>query len=114
MYKSLKIFFILIFLLMIILPNLAQSTNLDMNLTNNLDYNNVTNDANQNLSNTTVENQNTNTSYNPQIFQSGTTSSFSNLPEANLGLSNILSIILIVIGILLVLLAIAILIRLKH
>jgi len=36
---------------------------------------------------------------------------FSNLPEANLGLNNVLSIILICIGILLILLAIAILIK---
>lgn len=37
----------------------------------------------------------------------------SNLPEANLGLNNILNIILISIGVLLILFAIAILIRLK-
>ena len=39
--------------------------------------------------------------------------SLSNLPEANLGLNNILNVILIAIGFLLILLAIAILIRLK-
>ena len=38
----------------------------------------------------------------------------SSIPEANLGLNNILNIILIAIGILLILLAIAILIRLKQ
>ena len=37
----------------------------------------------------------------------------SNLPEANLGLNNILNVILISIGVLLILFAIAILIRLK-
>lgn len=37
----------------------------------------------------------------------------SNLPEANLGLNNILNVLLIAIGILLILFAIAILIRLK-
>ncbi len=39
--------------------------------------------------------------------------SLSNLPEANLGLNNILNVILISIGVLLILFAIAILIRLK-
>ena len=39
--------------------------------------------------------------------------SLSKLPEANLGLNNILNVILISIGILLILFAIAILIRLK-
>lgn len=43
-----------------------------------------------------------------------TTSVVSSLPEAQLGLTNILNILLIVIGILLILLAIAILIRLKN
>lgn len=43
-----------------------------------------------------------------------TTSTVSSLPESDLGLTNILNIMLIVIGLLLILLAIAILIRLKH
>lgn len=41
-------------------------------------------------------------------------SPLSNLPEANLGLNNILNVILIAIGVLLILFAIAILIRLKN
>lgn len=58
---------------------------------------------------------NSNTNANSQtVYQSSAVNTLSNLPEANLGLSNILSIILIVIGVLLILLAIAILIRLKH
>lgn len=43
-----------------------------------------------------------------------TVTPLSNLPEANLGLNNILNVILISIGVLLILFAIAILIRLKH
>lgn len=43
-----------------------------------------------------------------------TTSLLDSMPEADLGLTNILNIFLIVIGILLILLGIAILIRLKH
>lgn len=42
-----------------------------------------------------------------------TVTPLSNLPEANLGLNNILNVILISIGVLLILFAIAILIRLK-
>ncbi len=51
---------------------------------------------------------------NNQTYTSSTVSALESLPEANLGLSNILSIILIVIGALIILLAIAIIIRLKN
>ena len=112
MSKSLRIFFIIIIALIVILPNFIQATNIDMNLTNNLDSNNITNGINQNLTNTSnssTQNTNTFTPSNPQtVLGSSTSGSLSNLPEANLGLSNILSIILIVIGVLLIL------IRLKH
>lgn len=120
MSKSLKIFFVVFILLMIILSNFVQATSIDMNLTNTLTSNNISSNINQNISNTSnnfAENRNTNSlvpSNQQTTFESSTTSSLSNLPEANLGLSNILSIILIVIGVLLILLAIAILIRLKH
>lgn len=122
MSKSLKILFIITIMLMLILPNFLQATSIDMNLTNTLNSNTNTNEINNNLANTsntsnqiTNANDNTNIPSNPQtVIQSSSTSSLSNLPEANLGLSNILSIILIVIGVLLILLAIAILIRLKH
>lgn len=119
MSKCLKIFFVVFILLMIILSNFVQATSIDMNLTNT-SSNNVSNDVNQNISNTSnnsTENTNTNlpiTSNQQTTFESNATTSLSNLPEANLGLSNILSIILIVIGVLLIFLAIAILIRLKH
>lgn len=56
------------------------------------------------------------TEENTDILQSATVTSvtsLSNLPEANLGLNNILNILLIAIGFLLILFAIAILIRLK-
>ncbi len=125
MSKSLKIFFIMVIILMVILPNFIQATSIDMNLTNDLN-NSITNNTNsstitnssnnnelnQNLINSSIQN-----TINPDsqtYYQSSTTGTLSNLPEANLGLSNILCIILIVIGVLLILLAIAILIRLKH
>ena len=56
------------------------------------------------------------TEENTDVLQSATVTSvtsLSNLPEANLGLNNILNILLIAIGFLLILFAIAILIRLK-
>ena len=48
-----------------------------------------------------------------QVSTVTSVTSLSNLPEANLGLNNILNILLIAIGVLLILFAIAILIRLK-
>lgn len=48
-----------------------------------------------------------------QVATVTSVTSLSNLPEANLGLNNILNILLISIGVLLILFAIAILIRLK-
>lgn len=121
MSKFLKMFFVVFILLMIILCNFVQAINIDMNLTNTLNSNNTSNDVNHNSANTSNSlSQNTNADSNshipsnPQTVLQSTTSTLSNLPEANLGLSNILSIILIVIGVLLVFLAIAILIRLKH
>jgi hypothetical protein len=66
--------------------------------------NTTTNTATQN----TVSN-NTSTSSKISSYSTGST-----LPEANLGLNNILNVILIAIGTILILLAIAILIRLKQ
>lgn len=74
----------------------SSNTNLNTNSTNNT-----------NISN---ENYNTNTSFTNSTPSATVTNS---LPESDLGLSNILNIFLIVIGVLLILLSIAILIRLK-
>lgn len=56
------------------------------------------------------------TSSNSNFSNSGVTSvtQVSNYSEANLGINNVLSVILIAIGVLIILLAIAILIRLGH
>ena len=48
-----------------------------------------------------------------QVATVTSVTSLSNLPEANLGLNNILNILLLAVGFLLILFAIAILIRLK-
>lgn len=64
--------------------------------------------------NTLATNTSPNASTYPDISAQVTkVDSLSNLPEANLGLNNILNVILISIGVLLILFAIAILIRLK-
>lgn len=68
--------------------------------------------------NTSTNTNTTNTTYTQTDYLSGTLNddysvSLSSMPETELGFTNILNIILIVIGILLILLGIAILIRLK-
>ena len=62
-------------------------------------------DINMNLQNNTTTSGASNTA--------SPLNALSSLPEASLGLTNILNILLIVVGVLLILLAIAILIRLK-
>ena len=52
--------------------------------------------------------------YNASRVSTSTQTSSYNLPEKDLGLSNILSILLIVVGVLLILLGVAVLIRLKN
>lgn len=64
--------------------------------------------------NTTTNTSSSSSSTYPDISAQVTkVDTLSNLPEANLGLNNILNVILISIGVLLILFAIAILIRLK-
>ena len=85
----------------------------DMNLNDN--NTNSTNNVNTLNSQNTANTNNNNESTNPQSNSSS--SSFSSTvttSDFDLQLTNILSICLIVVGILLILLSIAILIRLKH
>ena len=72
-------------------------------------------DINMNLTNTTNNNTliNNNTSQNISTFSDDVGITLNSMPETELGFENILNIVLIVIGILLILLGIAILIRLK-
>ena len=91
---------------------LSNSTNSDTN-NSNASNNNTSNSSTSNAS----SDKNTNSSYtntNSSSTNSSPSATVTNsLPESDLGLSTILNIFLIVIGVLLVLLAIAILIRLK-
>ena len=72
---------------------------------------NSTNNTNSNSNDNGTSNTTTNTSSTSNTSSATVTNA---LPESDLGLTNILNILLIVIGILLILLAIAILIRLKN
>ena len=94
-----KIISIFLLIAILIFPTLVQALDVNMNLNNNqVSLNNTTD-------NPTAE---------QEYSSSGSViTTLNSLPEAELGLTNILSIILIVIGILLILLAIAIIIRLK-
>lgn len=83
----------------------GNSTNTNTNSSSNINANNNTNDNSTNSSYTNTNSSSTNSSPSATVTNS--------MPESDLGLSNILNIFLIVIGVLLILLAVAILIRLK-
>lgn len=126
MIKSLKIFktilAIIIFLFVLLFGTNIYAVDIDMNLTNidTLSNNDVSNsNTNTNTSANTSSNK-TNTSTNSTTNTSSNTtntsatvSSVSSLPESELGLTNILNILLITVGFILILLAIAILIKLR-
>ncbi len=105
--------FTITFITFILLSNFTFATDINMNL--QLDSNNTNSQTNNSTNNTTSNTvTNTNSSLpTTSTTNSTTVSTISNLPESNLGLSNILNIILIVLGLLLILLGIAIFIRLK-
>lgn len=97
-----------------LLSNSSNSNNSDVS--GNYTNTNNNSSSNTNLSNTSTGNS-TNSIY--TNTDSGSTNSTpsatvtNSIPESDLGLTNILNIFLIVIGVLLILLAVAILIRLK-
>ena len=92
----------------------TSTNNLDNSLNNALNTSVDTNTTNtENTSNTNEEETSSTSSSLSSGSQVTGVSNRSSLPEANLGLNNILSILLIAIGFLLILFAIAILIRLK-
>ena len=119
MSKLIK-FFLLFSTIFILCYNISFATTIDENTDN---YENTINTeaVNSTISNNlsdnvdTTSNNTENTSDNSNFNYSGVTSvnQLSNYSEANLELNNILNIILIAIGVLIILFAIAILIRLK-
>lgn len=119
MSKSLKFVTILFIIFMLFTPILVQATDINMNLTADTTVENTYSDNAPEAQTTTQEEPEftsdtltpSNTNYSTN---SPTVSTLNQLPEASLGLSNVINIILIVIGVLLILLGIAIIIRLKH
>lgn len=114
MSKFLNIFCLLLVIIILLAPTFVQALGVNMNLDNNMVANSTS--TTNSTTSTTSQTNSTNKTNTPQYYttSSSTVGTLESLPEANLGLSNILSIILIVIGILLILLSIAIIIRLKH
>lgn len=100
MLKTLKIFIIAVIISLFSL-SYVYAMDINMNILNN------GNNASMNSSN------NTSSDYLSSTFNDDYSVSLSSMPESELGFGNILNIILIVIGILLILLGIAIMIRLK-
>lgn len=92
--------------------------NSDIDNNNNNSNNNIDDDSNSNSSSNTNtfgnSTANTGNTSNTSTYEPPAATVTDSLPESEMGLSNILNILLIVIGVLLILLAIAILIRLSH
>lgn len=116
LFRNITIFMIIF---MLFVPVFVQATEVNMNLASNTSVNDT---SMQNTATTgqssTVDQQTTTDTLSPTgtnyASSSSTVSTLNQLPEASLGLTNVVNIILIVIGVLLILLGIAILIRLKH
>lgn len=107
MLKKLGIFLITILMsILCICPVYATNTNSLLNSNTLSPTNSMNNTLSNNYSASTI-------SADLSSTRSTTQTSSSNLPESDLGLNNVLNILLIVIGIVLILLGIAVLIRLK-
>lgn len=106
--KFLKISILLFTFILLANSTLVYAANIDMNLSNNSDDTVYGSNASaNNTSNTDTQNNSTQT---PTSISVGTSSALS---SSDLGAGNIINIILIVVGILLILLGIAILIRMR-
>lgn len=123
-FKNLKFIVLSIIFILFLGITSCHAVELDLSddLGNNFTSNSNTNSSNSNTSNRNTDESNNSTKVNNNnstTMNSTTTNSTpsatvtNSIPESDLGLSNILNIFLIVIGVLLILLAIAILIRLK-
>lgn len=116
MNKTFKILLVTFLFVFVIFTGKCFAVNIDMNLASNLADSN-TNIANDNeIDNSIIENTvaDNSTASDSTNSSSSSFNRLSSLPEAELGLTNILNILLITVGVVLILLAIAILIKLKH
>lgn len=121
--KSLKIFLISMIFVFVVFATKCMAVNIDMNLGANLvdQIENVENTMRNSSSNTSSNSESAgNVQASNQIGGSvdsstkSNSSIFSVLPESELGLTNVLNILLIAVGFVLILLAIAIIIKLKN
>ena len=123
--KNVKLFIVLLIVFVLFL-GITSCYAVDLDLSTELENDLLSNVTNSNTNNSSSSNTNKNNTLTDNSTNGGytnTNSSSTNLtpsatitnsmPESDLGLTNILNIFLIVIGVLLILLAIAILIRLK-
>lgn len=112
--------FFILFIIILFITNINYCYAVNLNLTENTnDTNTLTNTLDdEDLDDTETDEFSTTSntsSFSDSAYESSVSiTDLNNLPESGLGLTNILNIFLIVVGILLILLAIAILIRLKH
>lgn len=122
MKKTFKYFLIAILSIMIIfiLNNIVLASNVDMNLvtnssssSNNELSNEIEDEDEEIVDEDEILSEDNEISYEEESELPSTQVTTNSLPESSLGLGNILNIILIVVGVLIILLAIAILIRLK-
>ena len=134
--KSLKIFLISMIFVFVVFTTKCMAVNIDMDLGSNLVNQNVLSNSEmidqiENVENT-MSNSSSNTSSNSESAgnvqasnqigvsvdsstkTNNNSSVFSTLPESELGLTNVLNILLIAVGFVLILLAIAIIIKLKN
>lgn len=118
MIKFLKISVISFICAFFIFSTNCFAVNIDMNLTSNLVDDNTTNSYNDTSSNSTQTNNTNSTSNTSGIPSTNKSNSIADtlqaLPESELGLTNILNILLIAIGFVLILLGIAIFVKFKH
>lgn len=119
MSKTFKVIIIALVIVLAVgtISSSAASINMNLESGNNMSDENVVEDTNttdtNTLANTTTNTTaNTTTTDNNSGTESATVTSVSSLPESELGLSNIINILLIAVGVILIFLAIAILIRL--
>lgn len=115
MSKLFKTISVLIILLLFFMPVFVQATDVNMNLTTP-DANNIA-APNDNTALTNTDTQTSSDVLSPESTYSNAAPTISNLNDSNdsgLGIGSILNIILIVVGVLLILLGIAIIIRLKR
>ena len=111
MNKTFKILLVTFLFVFLIFTGKWLAVNKDMNLAANLADNNSNIADDNEIDNSTTDNS---VASNTATSTSSNFNRLSSLPEAELGLTNILNILLITVGVVLILLAIAILIKLKH